>query len=86
MPDFSCKRWTAREKEIPNLISGHLGNRVPQISDLKSTTPVDPKQNPQKIAALPLGGRVKIDPWNDQLEPDQEQARGNGGGTREDAV
>jgi hypothetical protein len=57
----------ARQKEIPNLISGHLGNRVPQISDLKSTTPIDPKQNPQKIAALPLGGRVKIDPWNDQL-------------------
>jgi hypothetical protein len=57
----------AREKEIPNLISGHLGNRVPQISDLKSTTPVDAKQNPQKIAALPLGGRVKIDPWGDQL-------------------
>ena len=39
---------------------------MPQISDLKSTTPVDPKQNPQKIAALPLGGRVKIDPWTDQ--------------------
>ncbi len=57
-----------RQKEIPNLISGHLGNRVPQIADLKSTTPVDPKQNPQKIAALPLGGRVKIDPWNDKLE------------------
>src|SRR5271165_4948237 len=57
----------ARQKEIPNLISGHLGNRVPQINDLKSTIPVDPKQNPQKIAALPLGGRVKIDPWNDQL-------------------
>jgi hypothetical protein len=57
-----------RQKEIPNLISGHLGNRVPQISDLKSTVAVDPKQNPQKIAALPLGGRVKIDPWNDRLE------------------
>src|SRR5437660_7153122 len=27
----------SRQKEIPNLISGHLGNRVPQISDLKST-------------------------------------------------
>ena len=58
----------SRQKEIPNLISGHLGNRVPQINDLKSTTPVDPKQNSQKIAALPLGGRVKIDPWNDKLE------------------
>jgi len=58
----------SRQKEIPNLISAHLGNRVPSMSDLKSTTPVDPKQNPQKIAALPLGGRVKIDPWNDKLD------------------
>jgi Peptidase family M48 len=57
----------ARQKEIPNLISGHLGNRVPEINDLKSTMAMDPKSNPQKIAALPLGGRVKIDPWNDQL-------------------
>jgi len=57
----------SRQKEIPNLISGHLGNRVPEINDLKSSVPVDPK-NPQKIAALPLGGRVKIDPWNDKLE------------------
>jgi len=58
----------SRQKEIPNLISGHLGNRVPVIADLKSTTAADPKTNPQKIAALPLGGRVKLDPWNDKLE------------------
>jgi hypothetical protein len=57
----------SRQKEIPNLISGHLGNRIPEINDLKSTMAMDPKSNPQKIAALPLGGRVKIDPWNDQL-------------------
>ncbi|HKD72397.1 MAG TPA: M48 family metalloprotease, partial [Candidatus Acidoferrum sp.] len=54
----------SRQKEIPNLISGHLGNRIPEINDLKTMTPVDPKQNPQRIAALPLGGRVKLDPWN----------------------
>src|SRR5271163_4088584 len=58
----------ARAKEIPNLISPHLGNRVPVIGDLKSSTPVDQKKNPQMIAALPIGGRVKIDPWNDKLE------------------
>jgi len=58
----------SRQKEIPNLISGHLGNRVPSIGDVKATASADPKQNPQKIAALPLGGRVKIDPWNDKLE------------------
>ena len=57
-----------RSKEIPNLISPHLGNRVPVVNDLMSTTPVDQKQNPQMIAALPIGGRVKIDPWNDKLE------------------
>jgi hypothetical protein len=57
-----------RGKEIPNLISPHLGDRVPIMADLKSTTPVDQKQNPQMIAALPIGGRVKVDSWNDKLE------------------
>jgi hypothetical protein len=56
-----------RQKEIPNLISPHLGDRVPGLADLKSSAPVDPKQNPQMIAALPIGGRVKLDPWNDTL-------------------
>ncbi len=57
-----------RQKEIPNLISPHLGNRVPAIADLKYTTPADQKQNPQMIAALPIGGRVMLDPWTDKLE------------------
>jgi Peptidase family M48 len=56
-----------RQKEIPNLISPHLGNRVPVVSDVKTKT-VDPKQNPQMIAALPIGGRVKLDPWVDRLD------------------
>ena len=58
----------ARQKEIPNLISAHLGNRVPSVAELKSSTPVDQKQNPQLIAALPIGGRVKLDPWFDRLD------------------
>ena len=58
----------SRGKEIPNLISPHLGDRVPIMADLKSATPVDQKQNPQMIAALPIGGRVKVDSWNDKLE------------------
>src|SRR5271167_2633199 len=62
-----------RQKEIPNLISGHLGNRVPLVNDVKAATPTaapaptDPKAA-SKIVALPLGGRVKIDPWNDRLD------------------
>jgi hypothetical protein len=56
-----------RQKEIPNLISAHLGDRVPGIADVKATA-ADPKQNPQTIAALPIGGRVKLDVWYDRLE------------------
>jgi len=59
---------TTREKEIPNLISPHLGDRVPVIGDLRSSFAVDQKENPQKIVALPIGGRVKLDPWSDKLE------------------
>jgi hypothetical protein len=57
-----------REKQIPNLISPHLGDRVGVIADLKSSVPADSKQSPQMLAALPIGGRVKLDPWNDRLE------------------
>src|SRR5205807_1215902 len=57
-----------RQKQIPNLISGHLGNRVPVIADLKSTAAPDQKQSQQMIVALPIGGRVKLDPWNDKLD------------------
>src|ERR1700719_2753472 len=58
----------ARQKEIPNLISPHLGNRVPVVPGAKSAAPPDQKQNPQMIAALPIGGRVKLDPWVDRLD------------------
>jgi hypothetical protein len=57
----------ARQKEVPNLISAHLGNRVPNVGDLKSGAAPDTKANPQLIAALPIGGRVKLDPWVDNL-------------------
>jgi hypothetical protein len=60
----------SRQKEIPNLISAHLGDRVPVIADLKTAAPAsaDAKPNPQMLAALPIGGRVKLDPWLDKLE------------------
>src|SRR6202521_2229400 len=55
----------SRQKEIPNLISAHLGDRVRVITDLKT---LDAKQNPHMLAALPIGGRVKLDPWFDKLD------------------
>ena len=70
-----------RQKEIPNLIAAHLGDKVVVIADIKpsvaqaaATTAVAApngdaaKKNTQSIAALPIGGRVKLDVWNDRLE------------------
>ena len=60
-----------RSKEIPNLISPRLGDRVPTswtiASAVFSAQPSDAKPAANVIAALPLGGRIKVDPWNDQL-------------------
>src|SRR6202045_3263442 len=48
----------ARQKEIPNLIAAHLGDKVATIAEIKTAVaPVadaDAKKNPQMIAALPI--------------------------------
>lgn len=56
-----------RSKEIPNLVSPHLGDRVPLIADLKTVQGGDGSGNSKQITALPIGGRVKLDPWDDKL-------------------
>jgi hypothetical protein len=59
-------------KEIPNLISPHLGDRVPVrwsiVAAVFSGQSADEKTSANAIVALPLGGRVKIEPWNDHLQ------------------
>lgn len=69
-----------REKEIPNLISPHLGDRVPVNAAVTGAAPAAAAPAPATedaaktaqtqavIAALPLGGRIKMDPWTDKLE------------------
>lgn len=70
-----------RSKEIPNLISPHLGDRVPITwtgANSLAATPQNVSQDTQNgqaaqtgqviFAALPLGGRLKFDPWDDQVE------------------
>jgi hypothetical protein len=58
----------SRQKQIPNLISAHLGDLVRVIADLKTAAPADARRNPQMLAALPIGRRVKLDPWFDKLD------------------
>ena len=67
------KAVQARAPQLKNLIRAHLGDSLlngnaTRMSSLMTASPqFDPKKTDQ-VAALPLGGRVKIDPWNNQLE------------------
>jgi hypothetical protein len=61
----------ARATEIPNLVSPHLGSRVPAATATQlpaSAAPSDPAKRTGQITALPLGGRIKVDPWSDRIE------------------
>jgi len=58
-----------RAKQLPNLLTPHMGNRIIQGGDVRmnSLTQGAPNLEPNRvdqIAALPLGSRVRLDPWN----------------------
>jgi hypothetical protein len=61
-----------RSTAIPNLVSPHLGNKVAASWTIPSTKtsaqPAAAKTSDNIIAALPLGGRIHIEPWNNRLE------------------
>lgn len=62
----------AEAPQLTNLVRGHFGDALQteqgvRLSPLLSSAPQLEVRDVKQIAALPLGGRVKIDPWNDQL-------------------
>jgi hypothetical protein len=60
-----------RSPVLPNLIRAHLGNgltmgRNPRMSDLIASAPALEMNKLDQIAALPMGARIKVDPWSDR--------------------
>jgi len=64
-----------RAREIPNLISPRVGD----AGLLKLSVAAKPgdAESARHIVALPLGGRVKLDPWDDSLALLKAQAVGS---------
>ncbi len=67
------KALQARAPELKNLIRPHLGNGLAsgksiRMSALLNSAPQLQMQRTDQIAALPLGGRVKLDPWSNRIE------------------
>jgi hypothetical protein len=62
------------ERKVPNLTKATLGEslvadgRVSFMSPIADAAPALELDNPEQIVALPLGSRVKLDPWAGQLK------------------
>jgi len=58
----------------PQLFGAHMGSRMVQgdhirrMADLMTGAPQLQKTRVDQIAALPLGARLKVDPWSDQVQ------------------
>lgn len=65
---------SARSKDLPNLVTAHLGNRlalgneVVRLPNVAQSAPELKLTQVDQIAALPLGARLKLDPWSDRVE------------------
>ena len=60
-------------KRLPNLLRGNMGNSMASGGDIlvmrelmQSAPPLEPAKVDQ-IAALPLGGRVRVNPWDNTI-------------------
>ncbi len=62
------KELSAEEKALPALISPHIGNRVFISDQLLGTGPALAPDKLDQIAALPIGARLKLDPWTDRVD------------------
>jgi hypothetical protein len=69
------KQLQARAPELSALLTSHLGNsftddkgQVTRLSALMTSAPSLDESKLDQIAALPLGGRIKLDPWQDHVE------------------
>jgi len=68
------KALQARAPQLSALLQAHLGNNISEngtvirMAQLANSAPALDWNKLDQIAALPLGGRVKLNPWDDRVE------------------
>jgi hypothetical protein len=75
VPSLFLKELVVRAPELSALLTAHLGNSFTdgkgQLTRLTALTTSGPALDPNKldqIAALPMGGRVKLNAWTNRVE------------------
>jgi len=67
------KALAGRGNALPRLLQANLGNQVAnadalsRLAEFATAAPALDDAQLEQIAALPLGSRVKLNPWNNQL-------------------
>jgi hypothetical protein len=62
------KQFEYDSRTLRALVSPHLGDRLYVASQLTSIAPDLQPESLNQVAALPLGGRIKLDPWSDEMD------------------
>jgi hypothetical protein len=62
------KQLEGESTSLQALINPHLGNRISQYNQLANAAPELQPDKIDQISALPLGARIKLDPWGDRVE------------------
>ena len=81
-----------RSKQLPALITPQFGSRmakgdsVLRMSTLLQSAPASTNEDVNQIAALPLGSRIKLDPWDDRVELKKSKPVHSALGPRQDGV
>ena len=73
------KALQIKAPDLQHLIRSHLGDSLAggksmRMSTLLASAPALDAKRLDQIAALPLGGRIKVDPWSDQVELSKAKA------------
>jgi polysaccharide biosynthesis/export protein len=68
------KALASRVSALPRLLEANLGDQVAdpdalkQLAEFAASAPAFDEAKIEQIAALPLGSRVKLNPWNNHIE------------------
>ncbi len=71
--ELFLKALNSRAARLPKLIQATVGNQLAsaetlaRLSAFASQAPSLQEKNLEQIAALPLGSRIKVDPWTNQI-------------------
>jgi hypothetical protein len=59
---------STQAQSLPSLISPHVMSQVPLANQLLAVAPSTAANKEQSISALPMGSRIELNPWTNQVD------------------